>query len=80
MKKLLICFLSCILILVACSIQAQQNKIDSLITVLKTAIKDTSKVNALNDLSRQYSNIGDYELALQYAQQALQQSQNLLYE
>ncbi len=59
---------------------AQQYKIDSLITVLKTAIEDTSRVNTLNTLSRQYSNIGDYEPALQYAQQALQQSEKLLYK
>ncbi len=80
MKKIVILCLSCILFMMSCFLQAQQVKIDSLIIVLKTAIEDTTKINTLNTLSRQYSNIGDYELALQYAQQALQQSEELIYK
>jgi len=80
MKKLVICFLSAILIHISFPLQGQQNKIDSLKIVLRKVIEDTSRANTLNTLSRQYSNIGDYELALNYAQQAVQLSKKLLYE
>ncbi len=43
---------------------------DSLLRVLKTVKQDTNKINALNLLSRQYSNAGLYEQAIYYAEQA----------
>ena len=45
----------------------QQSKIDSLQNILSTAKKDTNKVNTLNALSRELLNQGDYEKAIQYA-------------
>lgn len=66
-----------ILMLASCVSNAQQNKTDSLLSVLKTCNEDTSKVNTLNSLSRNYANIGKYELAMRYAQQAFQLSEKL---
>jgi len=80
MKKLVICFLSAILIHISFPLQGQQNKIDSLIIVLKTAKDDTSKVNSINMLSKLYSNIGSYESAMQYAQQAFKLSDELYFK
>ena len=58
--------ISLFLILSACffSLQcfAQQNKIDSLLKVLKTVKEDTNKVNTLNALGRETRNTGDYEI------------------
>ena len=77
MKKLVICFFSCILLLMPGLIQAQQNKIDSLQNLLKTSNDDTTKVNTLNDLCKQYINKGNYEAAMQYADQALFRAQKI---
>jgi len=49
---------------------AQQNKIDSLISLLKTAKEDTNKVITLNMISWQILNTGDYERALKYGEEA----------
>ena len=64
---------------------AQQNngsalfttKIDSLLSLLKTGKQDTNKVNHLNDLCREYKNIGSYDTALYYNNIALQLSQKI---
>ena len=95
MKKVSCCFLCGVFILLSISLsgfveatQAQQTNanaehnpvIDSLLHVLKTTIEDTTRVNTLNSLSRQYSNISSTELAMQYAQQALQHSEKLQYK
>ncbi len=80
MKKFQNYFLSCFLVLISCSLLAQQYKIDSLITVLKTSKQDTSRINTLLQLSRHYSNTGSNEPARQYAQQALQESEKLNYK
>ncbi|MDO9185569.1 MAG: tetratricopeptide repeat protein [Bacteroidia bacterium] len=80
MKKKLKLFLFYIPILISFPLLSQQVKIDSLILVLKTAKEDSTKVNTLITLGRQYSNIGGYEHALKYAQQAFQLSEKLLYE
>ena len=45
--------------------------IDSLELDLKVAKEDTVKVKSLNSLSDQYSDIGDFEKAMQYAESAL---------
>lgn len=54
-------------------------EIDSLLKVLKTVTIDTQKINTLNALSRQYGNIANYKQALGYAEQALYQSEKLVY-
>ena len=56
------------------------SRTDSLLQVLKTSKEDTNKVNILNLLSKQYSNLGSYEPAMQYAQQALKQSERIIYK
>ena len=61
-------------------ILAQQNKIDSLLRVLKTSEKDTSSINVLNLLILQYINTGSYEEATLLSQQAIQQSETLHYQ
>src|ERR1035438_1710081 len=48
-----------------------KEKIDSLLTVLKSAKEDTSKVNMLNDLSTECSSTGEYKEARKYADEAL---------
>lgn len=77
MKKIVLIFLLPFFIVhIAYSGAAQQNSIDSLLNVLKTSI-DTTKVNSLNELSWQYINVGKYEMALKYAEQALEHGQSL---
>ena len=51
-----------------CSITlpAQNAKIDSLLTLIKTAKEDTNKVNHLNNICWEYRKIGDYDKGLQY--------------
>ncbi len=80
MKKALLSFSICILILVSCFLQAQQNKIDSLQNVLKTAKEDTSMVKTLNLICKQYMVNGNYKLAIEYAQRAEQHSKNINYK
>jgi tetratricopeptide (TPR) repeat protein len=58
--------------------QAQTNKIDSLQNLLSTANHDTTKINTLNDLSWELINHGDYDLAMQYANDALTLCDKLL--
>jgi serine phosphatase RsbU (regulator of sigma subunit)/Tfp pilus assembly protein PilF len=55
---------------------AQESKIDSLESILKTSQEDTVKVNALNALSRELRNTGNYPGSKQYALQAEQLSKN----
>ena len=64
MKKLIYIFL---LVTLGLSMGfAQTNiKIDSLLTLLKTAKDDTNKVNHLNNICREYLLKGDYDKALQ---------------
>ena len=80
MKRTITFGLTFILILLHCFIQAQQAKIDSLQTVLKTSKEDTSKVNTLNILSKQYMAAGNYEQALQFGKQAALQAEKLNYK
>ena len=54
--------------------------IDSLENILKTAKADTTKVNCLNALCSQYGRISDYEMALQYAESALELAETLDYK
>ncbi|MBL0329223.1 MAG: tetratricopeptide repeat protein [Bacteroidetes bacterium] len=55
---------------------AQQAKIDSLVKVIATA-KDTTLVNALNDIAFRYGKLGDFENALKHSQQALENAEKI---
>ena len=58
-------------------LNAQQNKIDSLLTLLKTDKEDTNKVKHLNALSVQYRLIGEYDRGLTYGKQSLELAHSL---
>jgi hypothetical protein len=57
-----------------------QGKIDSLLTVLKIAKEDTSKVNLLNDVSNENNIIGEYKEARKYADEALALAEKIGFE
>ena len=59
---------------------SQQNPIDSLQHLLKTAKQDTNKVNLLNDLSREFYLIGDYDKEMNYGKQAFSLSKHIGYK
>ena len=65
------------LLLALCGL-AQQNKIDSLLTLLKTDKADTNKLVHLNKISREYRNTGTYDSAMLYANSALLLSTDIL--
>ncbi|MDP1746698.1 MAG: tetratricopeptide repeat protein [Bacteroidota bacterium] len=83
-------FLSSILVssLCFCLSGAEQNKtnnqdsrtIDSLQAFLKSTKTDTSKVNILNTLSKTYLNTGNYQKAMECAQQAQNQAEKFKYK
>jgi tetratricopeptide (TPR) repeat protein len=54
-----------------CNFFAQQNKVDSLLNVAKTAKQDSTRINALNNLSEATWKKGEYSKAKEYAVQAL---------
>ncbi len=56
---------------------AQNRKIDSLLTLIKSDKEDTSKVIHSNDLCWEFRNIGLYDTAIKYGNIALQLSQQL---
>lgn len=51
---------------------AQQNKIDSLLTLIKADKADTNKLNHLNKLGLEFYQAGSYDLALSYSNLTLQ--------
>src|ERR1041384_1283896 len=59
------------------SFAQNQAKIDSLKRILKDARKDTNEVKVLNEITKEYLNTASYQLALPYAQEALQKSEKL---
>ncbi|MBI3500157.1 MAG: tetratricopeptide repeat protein [Bacteroidetes bacterium] len=59
------------LYLIPYSSHAQNARIDSLLSLLKKDKEDTNKVNHLNALSEQLWRQGDYQPALQYANEAI---------
>ncbi len=61
---------------VAMTATAQNRTIDSLTTLLTPAVQDTSHVNLLNALSKEYRSVSG-EKALSYAEEALQLAQKL---
>lgn len=52
---------------------------DSLLQLLKTFPDDTNRVNTLNNISRQYLNVGDYDEALAFAEKAAVLAEKLNY-
>jgi signal transduction histidine kinase len=59
---------------------SQNNKIDSLQQVLKTAKEDTNKINTLNTLARETRNTGDYEVSRKYSKESLSLSEKINFE
>jgi signal transduction histidine kinase/tetratricopeptide (TPR) repeat protein len=55
----------------------EKAKIDSLLTVLKKSKEDTNKVNTLQELSRQYNRLREWDNILKYAQPSLTLAQKL---
>ena len=55
----------------------QQNKIDSLLTLLKTDKEDTNKVMHLNKLCKEYMKVGSYNIAMERSRDAMQISEKL---
>ena len=51
---------------------AQQNKIDSLLTKIKTNKTDTNQLIQLNNISKEFESIGSYDSSIKYANSALQ--------
>src|ERR1039458_4819431 len=56
---------------------AQQSKIDSLLSLLKTDKEDTSKVKHLNSISWGYDGLGAYDSSFFFANNALKLAQQL---
>ena len=54
--------------------------IDSLENILDTVIADTTKLKCLNELRDQYGRITEYEMAIQYAESAIELATNLNYK
>lgn len=81
MKIYVNCFLFCILCSINCFSQSKADPvIDSLKHVLSTSKEDTTQVNTLNALSKQYNSTGNYEKALEFASQAKLQAEKLNYQ
>ena len=59
---------------------AQQNKIDSLLTLLKTDKEDTNKVIHFNYLASKYRSIGEFDKSLQYGSSGLELSKKINYD
>lgn len=79
-KKLIIGFLLLTVFLGAPSLFAQNKKLDSLATFLRShLLVDTIRVNALNELSQQYQWSNFYS-SLQFAEEAQKLSEELKYE
>jgi serine phosphatase RsbU (regulator of sigma subunit)/tetratricopeptide (TPR) repeat protein len=62
-----------------CYTYAQNSKIDSLLTLIKTDKEDINKVEHLNKLPKEYERIGEYYKGLNYCNDALALSQKLNY-
>jgi serine phosphatase RsbU (regulator of sigma subunit) len=67
-----------LLLLCSCFSIAQNKKIDSLISYIKSVKEDTNQINALIELSKQYRSLSKHDDALQYAQQAHRLGEKLL--
>ncbi len=60
--------------------KAQNNTIDSLQAVLKTQQEDTNKVNTLNELSWELKNVGNFTVALKYANEGMLMAKQIGYK
>src|ERR1700757_3097058 len=69
---------SLLLLFCSCISFAQNKKIDSLISYIKSAKEDTNQINALIELSKQYRSLSKHDNAIQYAQQAHRLGEKLL--
>ncbi len=58
---------------------SQGVKIDSLVQLVSETKSDTTKINSLNELSWQHINTGNYELALNFANQAIDYSKEIIH-
>lgn len=78
----LIKYLLCIVAIYFCQLTllAQQNKIDSLLTLLKTDKDDTNKVIHFNYLASKYRSIGELDKTLQYGSSGLELSKKINYD
>ncbi len=79
MQKLLYIFLF-VFASIAKQAVAQQNKIDSLLTLIKTDKEDTNKVKHLNRVGKEYVELGELDNGLPYAKASLALAQNLGYK
>ncbi|MES2396569.1 MAG: tetratricopeptide repeat protein [Bacteroidota bacterium] len=77
MKKIFLVLFIFILVNFQYSIYAQQDRIDSLLLVLRSSTVDTIQINALSELSRLHNSTGNYQDALKYAIEAQQQSKKI---
>src|SRR6185369_8296346 len=59
-----------IVILLPWNLSAQNTKIDSLLTILSHSKEDSNKVNILNDIGREFINVGNYDGAIKYSTDA----------
>jgi tetratricopeptide (TPR) repeat protein len=75
MKKLV--YTSLIIINITVQSYAQQNKIDSILTLIKADKEDTNKVNKLYKLCRQCNSLGEYDKGILCANLSLELSKNL---
>src|SRR5437773_1480259 len=67
-----------LLLLTLSSARAQHTKIDSLLKLISIEKNDTSRAKVMNALCWEYGNIGEFEKALEYGNQALTFSKNHL--
>lgn len=74
MKKIIV-----LILLVSCHAFAQQNKNDSLFTVLKSQKEDTAKVNTLNNIARQFRR-NNPDTAIYFANEAMLLATKLNYK
>ncbi len=79
MKKIIL-FFFCTIFIGITQLCRAGDKIDSLLQVLKVAKEDTSKVNTLNLMSREYFLAGDFDLSRKYSTEALVLSGKLHFE
>ena len=64
-------------LIAVCYLNARQNTIDSLVSVLKTAKADTDRVNTLNSITKLYWQTADFTQAKKYADKALELSDKI---
>ena len=77
MKKSLSILFLIVIASIALQSVAQNKKIDSLLTLLKTDKEDTNKVIHFYIICKEYRKIGEYDKGLVYGKQALSLAQNL---